>query len=139
LPKSLDEGALVSSLKNQILTLNLGRKNTKIEMYSYDFPEKIKEEWVFDIYLISLEIINNALKHGKASEITLELYKHTDAYHFQYSDNGVGFIVSKQAKGFGLENIEKRILFYNGTLEINSIKAEGTTLQIMLPVRFKLD
>jgi signal transduction histidine kinase len=133
LPKSLDEGALVSNLKSQIATLNKGLTKTKIEIYTYDFPEKINEEWVFDLYLISLEIINNALKHSNASEIIIELYKHTDTYHFQYQDNGIGFNISKQPKGFGLENIEKRILLYNGIFEINSIENEGTTLQITLP------
>lgn len=134
LPKSLDEGALFSSLKNQISSLNKGLKNTKIEIYTYDFPEKINEEWVFDLYLISLEIINNALKHSDATEIIIELYKYADVYHFQYDDNGIGFNVSEQAKGFGLENIEKRILFYNGEFQINSTKSKGTTLQIILPV-----
>jgi signal transduction histidine kinase len=134
LPKSLDEGALLSNLKSQITTLNLGLKKTKIEIYTYDFPEKINEEWVFDLYLITLEIINNALKHSNASEIIIELYKHSDTYHFQYYDNGIGFTISKQTKGFGIENIEKRILFYNGKFEINSTKFEGTTLQITLPI-----
>lgn len=135
LPKSLDEGALISSLQSQIISLNLGLKNAKIEIYSYDFPEKIEEEWIHDLYLISLEIINNAIKHGLSNLVNLELYKYPDCYHFQYIDDGIGFNSKNHIKGFGLENIEKRVLHYKGTFEINSMEKQGTIIQISIPIK----
>lgn len=133
LPKSLDEGALISSLESQISTLNKGFKTTKIELYSYSFPEKVTNDWVYDLYLISLEIINNSIKHGKPNTITLELFNYTNEYVFQFTDNGIGFDTQKTAKGFGLENIEKRVLYYKGVFEINSTKNMGTVIQISIP------
>jgi signal transduction histidine kinase len=133
LPKSLDEGALISSLESQISTLNKGFKTAKIELYSYSFPEKINEPWVYDMYLISLEIMNNSIKHGKSDTITLELFNYTNEYVFQFTDNGIGFDTQKTAKGFGLENIEKRVLYYKGSFEINSTKNIGTVIQISIP------
>ena len=134
LPKSLDEGALVSSLNSQIASLNASLPQTEIELFSYDFPAKVNQEWVYDIYLISLEVINNAVKHGKAKLITIELYKYTNNYHFQFTDDGRGFDMIKTSKGFGLENIEKRIGYYKGNFEINSVENEGTIIQIDIPV-----
>ena len=133
LPKSLDDGALISSLQSQIRTLNKGFNKPKIELYTYTFLEKIPEPWVYDIYLISLEIINNALKHGKSDSISLELFDYTNEYLFQFTDDGIGFDVQNTPKGFGLENIEKRVVYYKGTFEINSSKNEGTVIQISIP------
>ena len=133
LPKSLDNGALINSLNRQIQILNSGKENKIIELFTYDFPEKIDKDWVYDLYLISLEVINNAFKHGKATNVTIELYGYPEAYVFQYSDNGIGFNTTTVAKGFGLENIEKRILFYNGTFTLESQEQQGTTVQISIP------
>ena len=133
LPKSLDEGTLTYSLISQIKILNQGFKNKKIDFYQYDFPEKIVAPWVYDLYLISLEIINNSLKHGKATSVIIEFYGHPDCYVFQFSDNGIGFNDKSFEKGFGLYNIEKRILFYKGVFEINSSENKGSIIQISIP------
>lgn len=133
LPKSLDEGALLDSLKSQIYILNKGLQNLKIELFAYDFPENIDEIWIYDMYLICLEIVNNAIKHGKSNHITIELYGYTKNYRFQFTDDGVGFNIQETPKGFGLENIEKRIHNFNGIFEINSVENEGTIIQLSIP------
>lgn len=135
LPKSLDSGALVSSLNSQIASMNRSLPEARIELFTYDFSERIDEKWVYNIYLISLEIINNALKHGKASLITLELYQYEKEYVFQFTDDGIGFDVQNTEKGFGLENIQKRVEHYQGVLELNSVVGEGTIIQITLPLK----
>lgn len=137
LPKSLDEGAFISSLESQIPFWNLNLKNITIEIFSYDFPEKIQEQWIYDMYLMSLEIINNALRHGKPTSVFIELYAYPQHYLFQFTDDGIGFDFKATAKGFGLENIEKRVLFYKGTLDINSSENNGTVLQICIPKNLK--
>jgi signal transduction histidine kinase len=133
LPKSLDDGALLASLKSQVYILNTGLEHVKIELFTYDFPEKIKEIWVYDMYLISLEIINNSIKHGKPDYITIELYSYSDSYQFQFSDDGNGFNEYETPKGFGLENIENRIRNYEGIFEIISSENQGTIIQICIP------
>ncbi|MGN8058985.1 sensor histidine kinase [Pedobacter sp. 22163] len=133
LPKALDEGALISSLQSQISSLNAGLTDAKIELFCYDFPDKIDEKWIYDLYLIALEVINNAIKHGNAELITIELYKYPKNYHFQFTDDGLGFDLQKTSKGFGLENIEKRVNYYKGNFEISSVKNEGTIIQINIP------
>jgi signal transduction histidine kinase len=133
LPKSLDEGALISSLNSQVTTLNTGLKYAQIDLFTYDFPEKLDEIWIYDIYLIALEIINNALKHGNAQSVILELYGYPDSYVFQFSDDGKGFQSGGIIMGFGLENIEKRVKYYKGEFEISSTPGDGTVIQIVIP------
>jgi signal transduction histidine kinase len=135
LPKSLDSGALASSLNSQIITMNRSLLETEIELFTYDFPERIDEPWIFDLYLISLEIINNALKHGHAASVILELYHYKEAYVFQFTDDGIGFDTKHIVMGFGLENIQKRVEYYGGIFELNSLPGQGTVVQITLPIK----
>ncbi len=133
LPKALDEGALVSSLRSQIAILNAGLDDAEIELFCYDFPERIEEKWIYDLYLIALEAISNSFKHGKARLVTIEFYGYADSYHFQFTDDGCGFDVQQTGMGFGLENMEKRVGYYQGHFEISSVEEEGTVIQIVIP------
>jgi len=133
LPKALDEGALVSSLRSQIAILNAGLDDAEIEFFCYDFPERVEQKWVYDLYLIALEAISNALKHGKARLVTIEFYGYADSYHFQFTDDGCGFDVLQTGMGFGLDNMEKRVGYYQGHFEISSVEGQGTVIQIVIP------
>lgn len=133
LPKALDEGALVSSLRSQIAILNAGLDDAEIELFCYDFPERVEEKWIYDLYLIALEAISNSFKHGKARLVTIEFYGYADSYHFQFTDDGCGFDVQQTGMGFGLENMEKRVGYYQGHFEISSVEGEGTIIQIVIP------
>lgn len=133
MPKSLDEGALKSSIQSQINIINKGNLNCNISFFEFDFPDKINAKWVHNMYLISLEIINNALRHGNPTEINIEYYSYDEVYVFQYADNGQGFDVAKTKKGFGLTSIINRVEAARGTFEINSSSTNGTTIQITLP------
>jgi len=133
LPKSLENGALLASLKTHAESLSQGQKDLVIHIDAYDFPEEIDEKWTFDVFLISNELIHNAIKHGESNEIIIEIYAYLEEYIFQFSDNGKGFETSTLNKGFGLTNIDSRIANYGGTFEINSKPGEGTIVQISLP------
>lgn len=133
MPKSLDEGALKSSLLTQIEIINKGIANCEVSFYDFDFPEKIAASWIHNMYLISLEIIHNALKHGHPTLINIEFYAYDDVYVFQFSDNGTGFDIDNTPKGFGLNSIINRVEAENGAFEINSNSIDGTTIQITLP------
>jgi len=133
LPKSLDEGALYTSLHDHIVSRTQAVAVPKIELYNYNFPEVVQEEWIYDVYLIALELINNAVKHGQATVILIEFYGYTSHYLIQITDDGCGFDVHEQSFGFGLENSLKRIENYQGIFELTSTRGQGTVVQIKLP------
>ena len=133
LPKSLDDGALVASLSDQINSRSRNLVLPKIELYNYEFPELVKEEWVFDVYLMVLELINNGIKHGNAQLILLEFYGYSTHYLIQITDDGAGFDTASVEFGFGLENIQKRISNYKGSFDLSSTINQGTVVQIKLP------
>ena len=135
LPKSLDEGALYASLHNQIESRSRTVAIPKIELYTYNFPEIIEEEWIYDVYLIVLELINNASNHGKAQAVMVEFYAYPTHYLVQITDDGIGFNSEQIPFGFGLENSQKRIQNYRGSFEITSTLNQGTVVQINLPIK----
>jgi signal transduction histidine kinase len=133
LPKSLDEGALYDSIHAHIINLNNGLRNTQITIENYDFPKIINKDWVYTIYLITLELLTNATKHGKPSLISLEFFGYDEELVIQISDNGSGFNTQEVPKGFGLTSAHSRVKEIGGLLELSSASGEGTIVQITLP------
>lgn len=79
------------------------------------------------VFRIIQELINNSIKHGKASQIKIEVKNENNICHIHYSDNGIGFNIEQaEAKnGIGMKNIKSRTAFLNGKFEIKSIANEG--------------
>jgi two-component system, sensor histidine kinase LadS len=132
MPKSLEEGALISAIETEVNNWNTIQQKPSIRFYSYDFPEKMKEKWLLDIFLITLELMHNASKHASAQTMQIEFYTYPTEYVFQYTDDGIGFDANT-AKGFGLTTITNRIENLKGTISIDSRMNEGTVVQISLP------
>lgn len=132
LPKSLNEGALIYAIENQFEIFKKSVPHLKLNLNTYDFPKKIEAEWRFDLYLISIEIIHNAIKHGNANEIDLEFFGYPESFVFQFIDDGTGFDVLNST-GFGLESIQQRVEQLGGKFELNSNFDSGTVIQIHIP------
>lgn len=79
------------------------------------------------VFRILQELMNNSLRHGKATEISIAFKKIDGVDTCTYEDNGVGFD-SKNAenhKGLGMKNIDSRVSFLNGSIEIKSEIGNG--------------
>jgi signal transduction histidine kinase len=134
MPRALEEGALISSLRTHIEKINGGLDNCKVELFDFDFPKQINLQLALHVYLISLELISNALKYASPNRVDLEFYSYPDLFVFQFTDDGIGFDPEKSVKGFGLNTIESRIKGMNGHFELSSTEGSGTIVQITIPV-----
>jgi signal transduction histidine kinase len=95
------------------------------------FDEKIE---ISDFRIIQ-EILNNILKHAKASKIDIILNRHFDEkLELSIADNGTGFDVRdiEKSNGIGWKNIYSRLSIINGTMNVNSIKSSGTIINIKI-------
>jgi len=133
MPRSLQEGALIAAMEKHVAIQNEANPALKIEMFKFDMPEKMYEPWIYDIYLIAQEIINNTTKHANAKSLTIEFFGYDNEFIFQFTDDGKGFDSSTTNKGVGLENMDLRIKNHGGKFEINSTINEGTIIIIALP------
>ncbi|MBZ4043300.1 sensor histidine kinase [Flavobacterium hibisci] len=86
-----------------------------------EFNENEKDKHLH-VFRILQELMNNSLRHGKASEISIHLDKVNGSNSCFYKDNGIGFDSknSENQKGLGMKNIDSRISFLNGSIDIKS-------------------
>jgi len=86
-------------------------------------------------YAIVRELMNNAIKHGKASTMDIQFIEHDDHFLLMVEDNGVGFNpgLLEEKQGSGLSNIEERIQELGGRLFVDSEKGKGSTLTLEIP------
>lgn len=83
------------------------------------------------IYRIFQELMNNAIKHGAANEIDIQLLIENKKLIIVFKDNGIS-ANNSESKGLGILNIENRLKEFNGTLEINKDTNWKVTLYILL-------
>ncbi len=87
------------------------------------------------LYRTIQEVVNNIIKHARASEINLEILQSKHDITVMIEDNGVGFIgKTPEAEGLGLRNAESRIQGLNGSFFIDSMMGRGTIISIILPL-----
>lgn len=86
----------------------------------------------FNLYRIVQELFNNSLKHAKASEFTIKVYRYQDSIVIMAMDNGVGFDIEKVKKGLGIENIEHRMNLAGISGNFESEKNKGTSVTMKL-------
>lgn len=84
------------------------------------------------LYRIVQELINNTLRHAKASTIILTITEFDHQISLFYKDNGMGFDPDKVKKGAGLNNIKDRVEILGGNLLIDTTDI-GVSFEIEIP------
>ena len=115
--------------------------NSELTLHSDDDGiKRYHQDFEIKIHNIIEELINNILKHSKASNATIMLaHKENDMLSVRISDDGVGFN-PRQVRGkdgLGLSHIEARIKVMKGVFNIISSKDNGTNIFILVPIQFK--
>jgi signal transduction histidine kinase len=89
------------------------------------------------VYHICQEALNNALKHARATQVSVTLNAgNSGEVTVQVSDNGRGFDFSTaQAAhtGMGLHTMRERAEVLGGQVTFSSTPGTGTTVQVWLP------
>jgi two-component system CheB/CheR fusion protein len=83
------------------------------------------------VYRIAQEAINNAIKHSKASKISLQLKTHLNQMMLVIKDNGEGINIkeNKNDWGIGLTIMQYRASSINASLVIESTPENGTIVR----------
>ncbi len=88
------------------------------------------------LYRVIQELVNNVIKHAKATQLSILVRKFRGEIFVELSDNGVGFDYAKIAKmdGLGLKNIKVRIDYLKETFKYSANRPKGTTVKITISV-----
>jgi PAS domain S-box-containing protein len=104
-------------------------------IFSCDAPVLIEDNnAATHLYRIAQEATNNALKHGKAGQITLSLSSADQTAALTIEDDGVG-LPRKPAehRGMGLRIMKYRAGMIGASIEIRRAGAGGTVVQCTFP------
>jgi two-component system sensor histidine kinase UhpB len=117
--------------------------DTEIVTSMPKLAESYGEDTHLTLYRCIQEAITNAIRHGKARNIAIELQERgvrSDAkrtrrfLHLTLSDDGLGFAPTIP-KGFGLMTMTERVASLGGSCRIDSVPMKGTTISIDLPIQ----
>lgn len=102
-----------------------------------DFKNITRFEQNFEIKIFNIinELVNNILKHSKATKGLIKIEQIEGNLQVVVSDDGIGFDVEdiQQKGGIGFNQIEARINVLNGLIKINSSN-DGTRIFISVPI-----
>lgn len=100
------------------------------------YTNSISQEKQLILYRIIQELVNNAIKHASPSEIIIQISEEEKVLNLTVEDNGKGFDRTDldMRKTAGFHNIELRVQFLKGTMNITSELNIGTSIELQIPI-----
>jgi signal transduction histidine kinase len=98
----------------------------------------IEQTSALAIYRIVQELVNNSIKHAAAKNVLVQTqYSETEnLLSVTVEDDGRGFdkALLKTAAGIGWNNIQNRIDFLKGRIDVQTVPGNGTSVLIEINV-----
>jgi PAS domain S-box-containing protein len=140
MPPELSDHGIVSSLAK--LTQELSKLTGKNILFynKSNFDQRLDSLIEINIYRLTQEAINNAIKYADSTHIVVQLSHSNNILSINIDDNGKGFDINEAEKkrnsesGMGLLFMKERIQYINGRVFINSIPNEGTRVTFNIPI-----
>jgi signal transduction histidine kinase len=130
-PPLLEREGLVGALQQRLDAVE-GRARVKARLLvdgEAELPPAIEEA----LYRIAQEALNNTLKHGSATRVTVRLRSKDGGARLVIADNGSGFeldAVARDRGGMGLTSMRERAEALGGDFDISSAVGEGTQVEV---------
>lgn len=128
-PPVLEKFGLHAGIEELVQEFN-STKKVKVEFQNSINFEHYSVDKHLHIFRILQELLNNSLRHGKATEISIQFSTLDTQNRCVYIDNGIGFDSSdlENKKGLGMQNIESRINFIGGVYSIKTAPNQGVKI-----------
>lgn len=137
-PDSLDQlgieaalGGLAARVESRFQGVRVEVTCTPSEGERLELPPQIA------IYRVAQEAITNAIRHGGAGAINVELERVAERAEaeLRVRDDGCGFDFERAELGFGIVGMQERAELAGGTLSIESAAGAGSTIRLQIPIR----
>jgi signal transduction histidine kinase len=135
-PALLSEKGLIEALKNLSDLVNK-TNHLQMQLESFGFTTDLDSLTEHTLYRAIQELLNNVIKHAKASLFTVQLIKSEEEVTLMVEDNGRGFDVDGTGtnNGGGIGNIKSRVENLNGSMYVDSLIDRGTIVSIVIPLK----
>ncbi len=135
-PRVLEDRGLVAALEHLARETQL-RSNVDVRVNAEDAAETIHDGLTSALYRVAQEAVNNAVRHGHPSRVTLNVGVHSGVARLEVSDDGIGFDVAEaedRRSGMGLFAMRERAALVGGGVEIRSDATTGTRVIVTIPM-----
>ena len=136
----LENGDLASALK-QVAEALTNRGGVKIDTSVSGTPSQLPAPVEINLLRIGQEALTNAVKHGLAQHVVLELHYGAEKVRLEVSDDGRGFSADDALLAsnghFGLLDMKERAQALGCSLQITSEPGHGTRITVEVPFDWK--
>ncbi|WP_339149303.1 ATP-binding protein [Sutcliffiella sp. BMC8] len=133
-PPLLDTFGLQAALKKFIQKIKM-RADFMLDDH-LDIPQLKDPMLYLMIYRLIQELLNNAIKHAKASEVELRLHSVGETgFELIYRDNGAGCEPSEvfeSTASMGISGMRERVRAFNGEMDMDSAPGQGMRIKIRM-------
>lgn len=136
MPQALVKFGLDTALKDFCNDINLSGA-LKVSYQSIGLAnEAINQTMAITIYRIIQELINNSIKHAAATQAIVQVSKNKGILQITVEDDGKGFdaAILQSSKGIGWSNIQSRVDFMKGKIDVQAAPGKGTSVLIELNI-----
>jgi signal transduction histidine kinase len=141
-PAMLDDLGLVPTLEWYAGQLAL-RSGVEVLMSDRGEPSRLPAAVTNYLFRAAKELMNNAVRHGQPSEISVSTHWEQHSLRLVVDDDGKGFDVAavlspRDRQGLGLHAMRDRLGSMGGRLHMESTTGQGSRVIIELPLHHDL-
>ena len=89
------------------------------------------------LYRVTQEAVGNAIRHAKATRVSIGIVQHEGVIELEVVDDGIGFNtadVERRRPGMGLFTMRERAALVGGRVTLQSLPGVGTRILVAVPV-----
>ncbi|BFH60192.1 sensor histidine kinase [Paenibacillus azoreducens] len=135
-PPLLKEMGIVEALE-QLIQQEQIRSNYSVKLWAEPTVIELNDVQILAVYRIVQELLRNADKHARASQIFIRLEQRDDELCFYYKDDGRGMNLTELTDSFkhmGISGIKERVRSLDGEITFNSEPGKGFEVRLTLPL-----
>lgn len=136
MPQTLVRNGLIEALQEFASRINAAGK-ISVEVLSFGMDQRLEDLHEISIYRVIQEWVNNILKYGTATNVTIQLTRDQTELTLTIEDDGQGFdpALLLESKGNGWKNIQSRANLVVGQVELDTRDGQqGSTFILNVPM-----
>jgi signal transduction histidine kinase len=129
MPEVLVKLGLIPAVQDMCSDISAGKK-IQVKLQYYGIEKRLPANTEIMLYRIVQELLNNIIKHAKATEAIVQFNLDDGRLMVTVEDNGIGFNPTgiDDKKHSGLEIIKSRVSYLHGKVTIDAQEHVGTTV-----------
>jgi PAS domain S-box-containing protein len=139
MPSVLDDFGLAPAL--QLLAERFGvQTGVRVTFVAHGMAERLPATVEIALYRIVQEALTNAVRHGHAKLVAIQVFRSGDEVRLTVEDDGCGMDPDRAMErqivgsGIGLASMRERVNSFRGLLDIESSLGNGTLITVRIPI-----